>query len=362
MRVVDRLAEREKDWRELQLLLNRMEGQRLKRAMEVSPVTGRGVVATATGFADLMHERNLKGISAGDVLRLGELYNSACADLMLAEAHDLPRETVAFLHALVGRAHNAVYRAKGFHIKDWAGVIFDEVPRRLRSDPMLRFSVLVFWGLFLMMAFTAAARPGFAARVVGENQIEMMEQMYDRPMDGSDGKERMDRNDSMMAGFYINHNAGIGLSCYAWGLTLGLGTLITLASNAIQLGVIFGHMATTAQAPNFFTFVTAHGPFELTAIVFSGAAGFRLGWGLIDTQGQSRLASLRREGERSLPIVGVAVILFVLAAFLEGFVSPSPLPYWSKASIAGFSAALLAFYLFALGRNAPLASASRTTP
>ena len=142
MRVVDRLAEREKDWRELQLLLNRMEGKRLKRTMappmSARPGSGPDGALGVSGLSDLLKERNLKGISAGDVLRLGELYRSACADLMLAEAHDLPRDTVAYLHALVGRAHNAVYRAKGFHLNDWAGVIFDEVPRRLRSDPMLR--------------------------------------------------------------------------------------------------------------------------------------------------------------------------------------------------------------------------------
>ena len=322
MRVVDRLAEREKDWRELQLLLSRVEGKRLR------------------------------SVAPGEILRLGELYRSACADLMLAEAHDLPRETVGFLHGLVGQAHNAVYRAKGFRLGDWAGVIYREVPRQLRSDLMLRIALLTFWGLFLLTAFVAAAQPGFAARVVGEHQLEMMEQMYEHPMDGSAAKEAFQRDDSMMAGFYIMHNAGIGLACYAWGLVFGLGSLWTMASNAIGIGVIFGHMATTPQAPNFFTFVTAHGPFELTAIVFSGAAGLRLGSGLIVTEGQSRLASLRREGVKSLPIVGVAVILFVLAAFLEGFVSASGLPYWSKATIAIVSAALLAFYVLVLGRPA----------
>ncbi len=327
MRVVDRLAGREKDWRELQLMLGRIEGKRLRT------------------------------VAPGDVLRLGELYRSACADLMLAEAHDLPRDTVAFLHSLVGQAHNAVYRAKGFHLTDWAEVIFGEVPRRLRSDPMLRVAALTFWGLFFLTAFLAAAQPGFAARVTGERQVEMMEQMYDKPLDGS-GKEALGRNDSAMAGFYIFNNAGIGLKCYAWGLVFGLGSLWTLASNAIMIGSIFGHMATTTQAPNFFTFVTAHGPFELTAIVFSGAAGLRLGSGLIDTQGQSRLASLRREGARSLPIAGVSVILFILAAFLEGFVSASPLPYWAKATIAVVSAVILAFYLFALGH--PRLSGLRT--
>jgi uncharacterized membrane protein SpoIIM required for sporulation len=321
MKVVDRLADREKDWRELQVRIARIDGTRMRK------------------------------VPPGDILRIGDLYRSACADLMLAEAHDLPRDTVAYLHALVGRAHNVVYRARGFHVADWAKVILDEVPRRLRADPMLRFSALVFWGIFFVCAFVAAAQPGYAASVLGEHSVEQMEEMYRQPLDGSESSEKLGRSDSMMAGFYIFNNAGIGLRCYAWGIFFGIGTLWTLATNAISIGLIFGHMATTPQAPNFFTFVTAHGPFELTAIVFSGAAGLRLGSGLIFTRGQSRLASLKREGARSLPIVGVATILFVFAAFLEGFVSASPLPYWSKATIALASASLLAFYLFALGRG-----------
>jgi uncharacterized membrane protein SpoIIM required for sporulation len=320
MRVVDRLADREKDWRELQLRLSRMEGGQVSK------------------------------LPPGDILRLGELYRSACADLMLAEAHDLPRDAVAYLHALVGRAHNAVYRARGFRLTDWGRVIFDEVPARLRSDPMLRVAALTFWGLFLVCAFVAAAQPGFAARIIGEHQVEAMEQMYDQAFESNQGQETLGRNDSMMAGFYIMHNAGIGLSCYAWGILFGIGSLWTLASNAIQLGAIFGHMATTPQAGHFYTFVTAHGPFELTAVVFAGAAGLRLGSGLVFTQGRSRLASLRAEGANSLPIAGVSVILFVLAAFLEGFVSASPLPYWVKASIAAASALTLAVYLIAPGR------------
>jgi len=318
MRVVDRLADREAGWRELQLLLFRLETTRARR------------------------------VKPDEVLRLGELYRSACADLMLAEAHDLPRDTVAFLHSLVGRAHNAVYKTQGFRWTDWIALVFDEVPRRLRSDPLLRVSAMVFWGLFLVTAFLGAADPEFANRVVGEKQVEAMEAMYDQAFDG---EKRLERNDAMMSGFYIIHNAGIGLKCYAWGLLLGLGSLWALASNAIAIGSLFGHMATVPQAGNFFTFVTSHGPFELTAIVFAGAAGLRLGSGLIVTRGQSRLASLRREAANSLPTVGVAVLLFVFAAFLEGFVSASALPYWSKALIAIVSATLLLIYLLFLGRG-----------
>ncbi len=318
MRVIDRLAGRERSWQELQFLLAKLGGKRVRR------------------------------YEPEEILRLGELYRSACADLMLAEAHDLPRDTVAYLHGLVGQAHNVVYKTRGYRLADWSAVIFDQVPRRLRADPLLRVAALAFWGLFLLTGFLAAARPGFAARVLGEEQVQAMESMYDHAFDGTGAAVR---DDSTMAGFYILNNAGIGLSCYAWGLAFGVGSLWILATNAINIGAAFGHMATTTQAGNFFTFVTAHGPFELTAIVFSAAAGLRLGSGLILTEGEARLASLRREAGKSLPTAGVAVILFVLAAFLEGFVSASPLPYAYKLGIAGASAATLLAYLFALGRG-----------
>ena len=173
--------------------------------------------------------------------------------------------------------------------------------------------------------------------------------MYEQPLD-AERKDGLTRNDTMMAGFYIQHNTSIGFQCFAYGLFFGLGSLYELLSNGMILGALFGHMATSPNAGNFFVFVTAHGPFELTAIVFSGAAGLRLGWGLIDTQGQSRIDSLRREAGRALPIVGAAVVLFILAAFLEGFVSGSKIPYASKAGIAFASASLLILYMAFGGR------------
>ena len=85
--------------------------------------------------------------------------------------------------------------------------------------------------------------------------------------------------------------------------------------------------------------------------MFAGAAGLRFGWGLIDTKGQTRMASLRREAKNALPAISAAVVLFILAAFIEGFVSASALPYAIKASIAIVSALLIALYLTLGGRS-----------
>jgi uncharacterized membrane protein SpoIIM required for sporulation len=209
-------------------------------------------------------------------------------------------------------------------------------------------SFLLFYVPFFLFALLGAGRPQFAERVVGEAQIEKLEEMYSQAFSASG---TIKRNDAMMAGFYILNNASIGLRCFASGLLFGVGTIVILLTNAITIGTVFGHMMTSPNAKNFFMFVTAHAPFELTAIVFSGAAGLRLGYGLIATQGMTRMASLRREARNALPTVGAAVFLFILAAFLEGFVSASPMPYAAKAAIALASAATLIAYVLLGGRG-----------
>jgi uncharacterized membrane protein SpoIIM required for sporulation len=325
MRVAERLREREASWRELDALLTRMAGSRKAR------------------------------LNSREILRMGELYRSACTDLMLAEDHNLPRETVADLHALVGRAHNLVYRASGFNFRDLGRALFQSAPRRLRSDLALRISALVFWGAFFFTGLLAAGREDFARQVVGERTLEAVDESYSQPID-AERKDGLRRNDTMMAGFYVFNNASIGLRCFAWGILFGLGSLYQLLYNAIFFGALFGYMTTRPHWVNFYTFVTAHASFELTAIVVAGAAGLRLGWGLIDTQGQSRLASLRREATNALPAVGASVVLFVLAALVEGYVSASSLPYWVKAAVAILSAAGIIVYLSLGGRGQRAAS------
>ena len=153
-----------------------------------------------------------------------------------------------------------------------------------------------------------------------------------------------------MAGFYIQHNTGIGLQCFAFGLAVVPGIMVTVF-NAGVLGASFGYMARpdTPGGENFFEFVTAHGPFELTAIVLSAGAGLRLGLAWIYTHGLTRGDSLRKTAREAMPIMGAAMLLFFGAAMLEGFLSPSEAPYWAKAGAAVVSSLLLMFYFVLLG-------------
>ncbi|HTN77772.1 MAG TPA: stage II sporulation protein M [Pirellulaceae bacterium] len=298
-------------------------------------------------LCDQLALRSRKSLGPMALSRFSSLYRSACADLALADAYQLPPNTVQYLHRLVGRAHNQLYRSRKFQWQTWADILLHQVPQTIFNDRCVQLAFLVFWGIFILSAalsYSTSYWPEFAQELVGREQLEQMSQNF----------EASPRNPPetrfLMAGFYIQHNTGIGLQCFAWGLLVVPGLMVTMY-NAAVLGASFGYMARpdVAGGDHFFEFVTAHGPFELTAIVLSAGAGLRLGLAWIFTNGQTREASLRSTATEAMPIMGAAMILFFLAALLEGFLSPSNAPYWVKAGAAVISSLMMMFYFILLG-------------
>ncbi|HEV7224821.1 MAG TPA: stage II sporulation protein M [Pirellulales bacterium] len=296
-------------------------------------------------YCMLVESRRARALGAAATQRFAALYRAACADLALADSYQLPPNTVHYLHQLVGRAHNQLYPSRTFELAAWGEELLHRLPQRLFKDNCLRLAFVVFWGVFLAAMTNAYLSPErFPEQVVGKEMLQQMEEMYDKPLAGRDPNQS-----GVMAGFYVQHNASIGLQCFAAGLLFGVGGLFITISNAAILGTVFGYMATLPARDNFFQFVTAHGPFELTAVVLGAGAGMRLGFALIDTHGWSRGASLRLASREAVPAACFSVILFCLAAVIEAYISPSALPYAVKAAVAVFSSGALLFYFVMLG-------------
>jgi uncharacterized membrane protein SpoIIM required for sporulation len=323
MNVAKLLEKRRADWTEL---------ERLCEAME---------------FRGRTDSVSAKHRGAAGVARFSTLYRSACADLALADAYHLPPNTVTYLHRLVARAHNQLYRTQSVAPGDWIRVLLVEAPQRIFSDGCVRVATIIFFGLFTLSMILGASEdqfPGFAENVVGSIGLEAMEDMYREPLSANPEAY------SAGAAFYIWWNTSIGLQCFAFGILL-VPCVVTLAYNAIVLGASFGYMSRDGVegADHFFEFVTAHGPFELTAIALSAGAGLRLGMGLFYTRGLSRVDSVREAGRQAVPVMAASAVLFVLAAFTEGFLSPSGAPYLVKVAWSIMSSAMITLYFVILG-------------
>lgn len=292
--------------------------------------------------------RRARAMGAAAVSRMATLYRAACADLALADAYQLPPNTVDYLHRLVGRAHNQLYRSRQFEVGTWSRMLLHDAPQRIFNDRCIQVAFCTFWGVFILSAFLAYSKtiwPNYAEQVIGAAMVEQLEENFKEPLHG-----RSAGASYAMAGAYIYNNTGIGLRCFSFGLAVVPGIFICIY-NAGILGASFGYMARpdVASGANFFHFVTAHGPFELTAIVLAAGSGLRLGFSWIFTDGFSRSASLRRTGEYCMPMIGAMIVLFFLAAMIEGFLSPSAAPYWVKAAVAILSCGALSFYFVVLG-------------
>ncbi len=299
-------------------------------------------------LTDQLGSGSLSGVPGERIAELSELYRSACADLAMEEQYRLSPEISVYLHGLVAKAHNTLYRSRKFQYHEWFDVLFRIAPQQIFRDRCVHICAVLFFGLFALSAFLAyneEAFPGFAEKLVGDEGIDSVEKMYST----MDLERGLDSNVIQVAG-YIQHNTGIGLTCFALGPLIIPGFVAT-AFNAAYLGSIFGYMARPGVdgGDNFLNFVTAHGAFELTAIALAAASGLRIGSGWLFTGGMSRIASMQLRGREALPVMGASGVLFFLAAITEGMISPTSLPYLFKACWAMFSSVLLMFYFVVLG-------------
>lgn len=300
-----------------------------------------------------LNSRSLKGCRGSSLTELSDLYRSACADLAMADQYRLSPETVGYLHALVGKAHNSIYRSRSFQFHQWWDIAFHQAPQQIFRDRCVHICAVLFFGLFALSTYLAhneTAFPGFAERVLGREQMEQMEDSFSEVDFDSDTYGRsLDQNLTMVA-FYIQHNTGIGLQCFSMGPLIIPGLYMT-GFNGTMLGASFGYMSRggTDGGDNFLQFVTAHGAFELTAIALAAAAGLRIGIGWLFTGGLTRLASLQLRAIEAVPVMSVSGVLFFLAALTEGLLSPTSVPYLFKVIWAVFSSSLMIYYFVVLG-------------
>lgn len=343
MKVAELIELRRRNWQELEVLCTSMEMRRKKK------------------------------LGARSISRFAALYRAACADLALADSYQLPPNIVEYLHQLVGRAHNQLYRSRTI---DWTALfyqLFIATPRHIFVDRCVHLCFILFFGFFLLSWYVGAhpaIYPGFTNEIVGSDSLEGMVRMH---------RESVGKHNVSPAGatFYVQHNTSIGLQCFATGITV-IGGIGTLMFNATYLGAVFGYMSSPVVPEdvrdNFFEFVMAHGPFELTAIALAAGAGLRLGMAIIsprhwkntleenedpqpddDLFAKAKLIAFRRfdsltiAARRSLPIMGASATLFCLAAMIEAWISPSALPFNMKVFVSIFCSFLLMIYFVVLG-------------
>lgn len=275
--------------------------------------------------------------------RLADAYTELTADLAFAQTHFPASRITIYLNNLASALHNEIYRNK--HEK-WSRIVTfwtQEVPQIMHDARReLLASFLIFIVSALIGVLSSANDPDFVRLILGNGYVDMTLENIARgePMAVYDGSSEV----PMFLRITLN-NVMVSFNCFAMGLLTSFGTGYMLLSNGIMVGAFqtffyqHGLLWESALA------IWLHGTLEIWAIVVAGAAGLALGNGWLFPGTYSRLESFKRGARRGLKIVIGTVPVFIMAGFIEGFVTRhTELPDALRLGLILVSLAFILFY------------------
>lgn len=295
-----------------------------------------------------------------EMLALPARYRQVCQHLALARERHYPPALVERLNRLVVQAHHQLYQSRQpltglisqFLLRDFPGLV-------RQHAGIFWLSALFLYGSFFATALAVWLNPSLIFSVMDAEQVRNFEHMYD-PARRIIGFERDDASDFFMFGFYIQHNIGIGFQTFAGGMLAGIGSLVILLFNGIDIGAVAGHLTRIGFNETFWSFVLGHGAFELTAIVLSGMAGLMLGHALIAPGQLTRGEALRVQARVAVKIIYGATLFLVIAAMLEAFWSSSTvIPALVKYIVAALLWSGVTLYFLLVGKERGSTHAAR---
>ncbi len=274
--------------------------------------------------------------------KLADVYVEITADLAFSQTHFPNSRITIYLNNLAFALHHEIYRNKR---EKWGRVFTfwtDEVPQTMYDARReLLISFVVFTISIFIGVLSTANDPNFVRLILGNSYVDMsLENIANgEPMAVYNGSSEV----PMFLGITLN-NIMVSFHCFAMGILTSFGTGYILFSNGVMVGAFQTFFYQHGLLWESSLAIFLHGTLELWAIIVAGAAGLALGNGWLFPGTYSRLESFRRGAKRGLKIIVGTVPVFIMAGFIEGFVTRhTDLP---TALRLGFILVSLAFILF----------------
>lgn len=264
-------------------------------------------------------------------------------DLAYAQTFYPESPTTAYLNGLTGKLHQAIYKNKAEARGRFGHFWVRELPLVVsRHQAVLAWTLLFFVLCTALGALSAAYDDTFVRSILGDGYVNQTLENIRRgdPM----AIYKSDEETSMFL-FITFNNIKVALTAFAMGITAGLGTGAALFYNGLMLGSFqYFFYKQHVLAASVLT-IWIHGTLEISAIVLAGGAGFVMAKGILFPGTHGRAESFRHAAREGGKLALGLVPIFVLAGFLESFVTRhTEMPVAASVAIIGSSAAFILWY------------------
>lgn len=150
------------------------------------------------------------------------------------------------------------------------------------------------------------------------------------------------------------NNVRVSFVCFVLGLFTSFGTGYALFFNGVMVGSFQTFFIQQGLWAESMLAIWLHGTLEIWAIIVAGAAGLALGNGWLFPGTYTRAESFTRGAKRGLKIVIGTVPVFILAGFIEGFLTRhTDLPIAVRLGVILLSLAFILYYYIYLPHKLP---------
>ena len=250
---------------------------------------------------------------------LADAYQELTADLAFSQTHFPEARITAYLNNLASALHNEIYRNKREKRSRIITFWTREVPLTMwEARRLLLASFLIFVVSVAIGAVSTLGDADFPRLIMGDGYVDMTLDNIEKgePM-GVYGSEA----ESPMFFRITLNNIMVSFRCFVAGLLTSFMTGFILMQNGIMVGAFQAFFYQHGLLWESSLAIWLHGTIEISSIVVAGAAGLSLGNGWLMPGTYSRLESFRRGAVRGMKIVVGTVPLFIIAGFIESFVT-----------------------------------------
>lgn len=275
--------------------------------------------------------------------RLAELYVQLTDDLAYARTFYPRSQTVKYLNGLAARTHLTIYKnkkdSKNRLITFWT----EELPLIYRdAHKYMLYSFLLFTFAFLIGGLSTVKDENFVRAILGDNYVNMTIENIEN---GDPMGVYKQENKLWMFAYIAANNVRVSFIAFALGIFCSLGTIWVLFNNGVMLGAFLMFFQQRSLTLEAWPVIYIHGTLELSAIVIAGGAGFMLGNSILFPGTYTRFQSAQTAARKGIKIIIGLVPVFIVAAFLEGFVTRlTEMPMVAKLMIILISLAYIIGY------------------
>ncbi len=250
-----------------------------------------------------------------------ERYRRLCSHLTLARQRHYSPQLIQYLNNLVTEGHQVLYAGGSVRQNLLQRFFWIDFPEAIRRNTrLILIAFALFWIPAIIFGIVSYHNTDALLTLVDANDLREIDSMYDPDQRAfGRGQDRQADSDLVMFAHYISNNIGISFRTFAGGMLLGIGSLLITIFNGLYIGGIAGHMTQIGYSHTFFPFVIGHGAFELPGLIFSAAAGLKLGMSLIDPGPLRRKDSLKLAAHEAAILMYGSFAMLLIAAFLEAF-------------------------------------------